>query len=56
MKILFFDTETTGVPRNYNAPSTDTDNWPRMVQLGYIIYDLNRNVIKKEDYSYVSLI
>lgn len=50
MKILFFDTETTGVPRNYNAPSTDTDNWPRMVQLGYIIYDLNRNVIKKEDY------
>ena len=31
---LFFDTETTGLPKNYNAPITDTDNWPRLVQLG----------------------
>ena len=23
---IFFDTETTGVPRNYKAPTTDTDN------------------------------
>ncbi len=33
MKYLFFDTETTGVPKDYKAPSSDTDNWPRMVQL-----------------------
>jgi DNA polymerase III subunit epsilon len=36
---LFFDTETTGVPKNYKAPITDTENWPRLVQLGYIVYD-----------------
>jgi len=28
---LFFDTETTGLPRNWKAPVTDLDNWPRMV-------------------------
>lgn len=37
---LFFDTETTGVPKNYKAPVTDLDNWPRLVQLGYIVYDV----------------
>lgn len=39
---LFFDTETTGVPRNYKAPVTDLNNWPRLVQLGYIIYDTDK--------------
>lgn len=38
--ILFFDTETTGVPKNYKAPYTDSANWPRLVQLGFIVYDL----------------
>ena len=37
MKYLFFDTETTGVPRNYKAPSSDTRNWPRLVQLAWIL-------------------
>lgn len=36
MNILFFDTETTGLPKNYKAPITDVDNWPRMVQLAWI--------------------
>lgn len=38
-KYLFFDTETTGIPRDYKAPCTDTDNWPRLVQLGWILTD-----------------
>ena len=42
---LFFDTETTGVPRNYKAPSTDTQNWPRLVQLAWILSDENGNRI-----------
>ena len=29
---LIFDTETTGLPKNWKAPLTDFDNWPRMVQ------------------------
>ena len=40
-KYLFFDTETTGVPRNYKAPSSDTRNWPRLVQLAWILTDEN---------------
>ncbi len=36
---LIFDTETTGLPSNYNAPVTDTDNWPRMVQLAWECHD-----------------
>lgn len=38
---LFFDTETTGLPNNYNAPIEDLDNWPRLVQLAWVIYDEN---------------
>lgn len=37
--ILFFDTETTGLPKNWKAPLTDMDNWPRMIQLAWIGYD-----------------
>ncbi len=38
---LFFDTETTGAPVDYKAPSSDTENWPRMVQLAWILEDEN---------------
>jgi DNA polymerase III epsilon subunit-like protein len=38
---LFFDTETTGLPRNWNAPITDVNNWPRLVQLAWILFDEN---------------
>lgn len=37
MMYLFFDTETTGLPKNYNAPVKDVDNWPRLVQLAWIL-------------------
>ena len=36
--ILVFDVETTGLPRNYNAPTTDLDNWPRIVQMAWGLY------------------
>ena len=36
---LIFDTETTGLPRNYNAPITDTDNWPRCIQVAWQLHD-----------------
>lgn len=49
-KILFFDTETTGVPRDYKAPVTDSDNWPRLVQLGWIVSNANGDVIKERNY------
>ena len=37
MRYLFFDTETTGLPKNYKAPYTDLENWPRVVQLSWIV-------------------
>ncbi|MDX8399681.1 MAG: 3'-5' exonuclease [Gallionellaceae bacterium] len=36
---LFFDTETTGIPKNYKAPATDTKNWPRLVEIAWLVTD-----------------
>lgn len=36
---LFFDTETTGLPRNQKAPISDSRNWPRLVQLAWLMTD-----------------
>lgn len=44
---LFFDTETTGIPRDYQASCTDTDNWPRLVQLGWILTDAQGNTLNE---------
>ena len=46
---LFFDTETTGLPARYDVPCSDTYNWPRMVQLSWIVTDRNGTVIRKSD-------
>jgi DNA polymerase-3 subunit epsilon len=47
---LFFDTETTGLPRNWKAPVTDLSNWPRLVQLAYLHFDKNGNKISEGDF------
>jgi DNA polymerase III subunit epsilon len=47
---LFFDTETTGLPRNWKAPVTEVNNWPRMVQLAYLYYDASGRKIMGGDY------
>lgn len=39
MKVLVFDTETTGLPADYNAPLTDSAKWPYILQLGFIVFD-----------------
>lgn len=36
---LFFDTETTGLPKKRNAPVTDILNWPRVVQIAWMFCD-----------------
>ena len=50
MTIVFFDTETTGLPRDYNAPSSNLTNWPRLVQLAWIVSDYDGNVISSENH------
>lgn len=37
--LLFYDTETTGLPKSYTAPVSNGDNWPRLVQIAYILFD-----------------
>ncbi len=44
-KYLFFDTETTGVPKDDNAPASDIRNWPRLVQLAWILTDKEGNTL-----------
>ena len=40
---LIFDTETTGLPKNYQAPLDDFLNWPRIVQIAWSLYDSDGN-------------
>ena len=47
---LTFDTETTGLPKNYSAPISETDNWPRMVQIAWQINDKSGNLISSESH------
>jgi DNA polymerase-3 subunit alpha len=47
---LIYDTETTGLPRNYEAPVTDLDNWPRLVQLAWQLHDARGNLLEAESY------
>lgn len=42
---LFFDVETTGVPKNWKASYTDTENWPRLVQIAWLLYDDHENIL-----------
>lgn len=34
---LFFDTETTGLPKSRNARNHDVENWPRLIQLSWLL-------------------
>ncbi len=47
---LFFDTETTGLPKNWQAPVSDLNNWPRIVQLAWILSEDNGNQIASQNY------
>ena len=47
---LIFDTETTGLPRNDKAPVSDTENWPRVVQLAWQLHDGLGKLVEHKDY------
>ena len=51
MKVLVFDTETTGLPTSYNVSILETEQWPYIVQISWILYDTDiREPIEREDY------
>ena len=47
---LIFDTETTGLPKDFNAPVTQSDNWPRVVQIAWQLHDDMGNLIEQKDF------
>ncbi|EGD33982.1 DNA polymerase III subunit alpha [Capnocytophaga sp. oral taxon 338] len=47
---LIFDTETTGLPRNYNAPISDSENWPRAVQIAWQLHDHKGQLLEHKDF------
>jgi len=47
---LIFDTETTGLPRDYNAPMSEVDNWPRLVQIAWQLHDAKGNLLSNHNY------
>ncbi|WP_298118684.1 DNA polymerase III subunit alpha [Flavobacterium sp.] len=47
---LIFDTETTGLPKSWAAPISDTDNWPRCIQIAWQLHDEMGNLLEHQDY------
>ena len=47
---IVFDTETTGLPKNWNAPVSDSDNWPRCIQLAWQLHDENGKLINNKSF------
>ena len=47
---LIFDTETTGLPKRWDAPLTDSDNWPRCIQIAWQVHDSNGQCLSHEDF------
>jgi len=47
---LIFDTETTGLPKKWNAPITDVDNWPRCVQIAWQLHNEMGELVEHNDY------
>lgn len=42
---LIFDTETTGLATDFKAPMSKLDNWPRVIELAFQVYDKDHNLI-----------
>lgn len=56
MKVIFFDTETNGLPHSRKAPETLVENWPFIVSLAWRVYDvgIDSMTMLTEQYSIVS--
>lgn len=51
MKVLVWDTETTGlIPKNTSFTATNSNQFPHIVQLSWIVYDTITNKLTEDDY------
>lgn len=50
VKFIIIDLETTGLPRNRSAPPEETSKWPRVVQIAWMLFDKDRNLVTRRSY------
>lgn len=48
MRLLIFDTETTGLPKSRKPFTEGPDNWPHIVSISWVIYDSDGDCIEKQ--------
>lgn len=47
---LFFDTETSGLPGNHDAPASEYENWPRLVQIAWMLTDETGKELRNQSF------
>lgn len=47
---LFFDTETTGLPRSHHVSVRNLENWPRVVQIAWLTYSISGRLLSENNY------
>ncbi len=47
--LLFVDTETSGLPKDWSKPYSDRDNWPHLVQVAWEVYTPQGELLKSEN-------
>ena len=49
-KYIFFDTECNRLPFSNKLGVDDTSNWPRMIQLAWLVTDEHGNILKRQSH------
>ena len=55
MKVLVFDTETSGLPPKYNNNLLEINKWPYILQIAWILYDTEKNLILDKYVSFIKV-
>ncbi|PVY40780.1 3'-5' exonuclease [Pontibacter virosus] len=48
--LLFVDTETSGLPKDWSMPYSARDNWPHIVQVAWEIYTRQGELVKSRNF------
>ena len=48
MKLLIFDTETTGLPKSRKPSKEEPNNWPHIVSISWVVLNTDTNKIETE--------
>ncbi|MGY3212057.1 3'-5' exonuclease [Mucilaginibacter sp. HD30] len=48
--LLFIDTEASGLPVNWTLPYSAEGNWPHIVQIAWLVYDEQHNLVKEQNH------